>query len=65
MQRIATPDNQVRVFTGFQRAHVFVNAKLFGGVERDEFEGFFGRNLAVFHGLGCLVIQVTGQLGIV
>src|SRR5439155_15991026 len=64
-ERVARPNDEVRMLAALQRTDIALDAKLPGRVERDELERFLARHAAILHGLCRLMVQVAAQLVIV
>src|SRR5687768_397666 len=61
-QRMSTPNGNVRVLAGFDRADATVNSELKRRVPGNQFQGFYFTQVAVAHRLGSLNVQTASAL---
>ena len=58
-------DGEIGVLSGVDGADAFVDAELQCGIKSDQLERFFARETTELDGLGGLLIQMRGFLGII
>lgn len=56
------PNGEISIFAGFERTDAGIDAQLFGGIDRDELQGFFLRNSAVFDRFGGFGVKTSRQI---